>query len=308
MITSHLIKMANMLDAVGTPEAAQAAEGIDAVLYSAASADPLMDIYQALDSAVLRQALSDAQEMGMAGPESKLQEYVTRVADAMEALRGGVSKLPGFKEGLDKKFPPIAEDNTGDTGDTASSTPPMTFPGQDVGSDTASMKAPKISSLLANLIKVTDFLDSQGHSSAANILDTIIKDAIELPTYPSRMDVREEAYDAPKHNTETMWEVTKDEVAKNRQEHHLETHRPTADALSTRYSPELPGVQALRVSDGVYQDILTKEIYDFNTGWTGRDGRKYPGGSIKNQTPNYTQYANPSRMFDMDVPLSKSRD
>ena len=55
-------------------------------------------------------------------------------------------------------------------------------------------------------------------------------------------------------------------------------------SLSTRYSPDRVGVQARRVSDGVYQDPITNKKYDWNEGFTTDDGSKFFGGSVSLQT------------------------
>tara|TARA_Y100000310_G_C20258591_1_gene612539 strand:+ start:66 stop:545 length:480 start_codon:yes stop_codon:yes gene_type:complete len=55
-------------------------------------------------------------------------------------------------------------------------------------------------------------------------------------------------------------------------------------SLSTRYSPDRVGVQARRVSDGVYQDPYTNKIYDYNEGFKTEDGSVFSGGTVDNQT------------------------
>ena len=57
-----------------------------------------------------------------------------------------------------------------------------------------------------------------------------------------------------------------------------------APHLSTRYSPDRVGVQAMRVSDGVYQDPYTNKVYDYNEGFKTEDGRNFPGGSASLQS------------------------
>lgn len=55
-------------------------------------------------------------------------------------------------------------------------------------------------------------------------------------------------------------------------------------SLSTRYSPDRVGVQAARVSDGVYRDPITNKTYDWNEGFTTEDGSKFFGGNVSLQT------------------------
>jgi len=68
---------------------------------------------------------------------------------------------------------------------------------------------------------------------------------------------------------------------------HEDSYVPTAHVathLSTRYSPDRVGVQALRVSDGVFQDPYTNKIYDYNEGFKAEDGRTFPPGSAALQS------------------------
>lgn len=60
--------------------------------------------------------------------------------------------------------------------------------------------------------------------------------------------------------------------------------REPAKSLSTRYSPDRPGVQAKRVSDGVFQDPYTNKVYDWQSGFTTETGDKYPAGGVSLQT------------------------
>ncbi len=57
-----------------------------------------------------------------------------------------------------------------------------------------------------------------------------------------------------------------------------------ATHLSTRYSPDRVGVQAQRMSDGVFQDPYTNKIYDYNEGFKTEDGRTFPAGHAALQT------------------------
>lgn len=64
----------------------------------------------------------------------------------------------------------------------------------------------------------------------------------------------------------------------------LKPSKSKPGSLSTRYVPDRPGVQALRVSPGVYQDPNTKEIFDYNEGFKTSDGREFKGGTVDLQT------------------------
>lgn len=60
--------------------------------------------------------------------------------------------------------------------------------------------------------------------------------------------------------------------------------RPLEAPLSTRYSPDHAGVQAVRISDGVYQDPITGKVYNYSEGYTTDKGNVIPGTSVSNQT------------------------
>lgn len=55
-------------------------------------------------------------------------------------------------------------------------------------------------------------------------------------------------------------------------------------SLSTRYSPDRPGVQAKRIADGVYQDPYTGKVYDWNEGFRTETGDEFHGGGVSLQT------------------------
>lgn len=61
-------------------------------------------------------------------------------------------------------------------------------------------------------------------------------------------------------------------------------YRPLEAPLSTRYSPDMPGVSLMRIGDNVYQCPVTKKIFDFRSGYTTAKGNKIPGGDVANQT------------------------
>ncbi len=67
-------------------------------------------------------------------------------------------------------------------------------------------------------------------------------------------------------------------------EHSVKSYRPNEHALSTRYSPDMPGVSLMRIGDNVFQCPVTKRIYNYESGFTNLNGDKVPGGSVSNQT------------------------
>ena len=62
------------------------------------------------------------------------------------------------------------------------------------------------------------------------------------------------------------------------------TYSEPAPHLSTRYAPDMPGVSALHIGDGVYQNPITKQVFDYNEGFKTQDGRVFPPGSARLQS------------------------
>tara|TARA_B100000131_G_scaffold322185_1_gene375286 strand:+ start:4093 stop:5106 length:1014 start_codon:yes stop_codon:yes gene_type:complete len=82
-------------------------------------------------------------------------------------------------------------------------------------------------------------------------------------------------------NRERLYGITSEKEASYVPTEHVAPH------LSTRYSPDRIGVQAMRVpgsNGGVFQDPYTKKIYNYNEGFTSETGRVFPAGSAAFQT------------------------
>lgn len=144
------------------------------------------------------------------------------------------------------------------------------------------------------LVVYANILDADGQTEVVEILDAV------LSTIDAKIAkiaaTRDELYDAKANNKATLFNALLAET---------ETVEPiyeglggTASTLATRNSPDHPGVMMLRVSDGVYQDMLSKKVYDFNKGWIDEKGVKHSGGSVANQTPIYNQYLYMPQIFE----------
>lgn len=134
-----------------------------------------------------------------------------------------------------------------------------------------------------------NLLDSDGKHEIADIIDSVIE---------SVSSVEELTVTAAEKNLNLFDSLVGeiDKVQPHR-EGFEETGLP-GSTLSARTSPDNPGVMMLRVEDGVYQDILTKKVYDFNKGWVDDKGNKHPGGSVSNQTALYNQYLFAPQIFE----------
>lgn len=302
MLIEHLIKMANVLDSVGTESAIQASEGIDAVLKSIlVSAND--EVFKHLREAAINLTAANA-KIRMLDVPAELKDTVWHLTEsAFEAVNLYRSNLANSdtQEGSAESIHDVpTQEMKGDITPRDEATNPEIRPDFDPSEWDTSKEPWRSNSdiILERLLKVADLFDGEGALEAASIIDQIVKDAVELPKYPSRSDVSKELYNADKHNKDNMWDNVKQEVEKNRQQHHLLTMRDSSPTLSTRYSPELPGVHTVPVAPGVVQDYLTKKIYDYNTGFTLSDGTKIPGGNVANQTPAWSQINPGKKLFD----------
>jgi len=59
-------------------------------------------------------------------------------------------------------------------------------------------------------------------------------------------------------------------------------------SLSTRYAPDMPGIQAAVPSDGVRVNPYTKQVFDYNQGFDV-SGKKYAPTSVSNQTKIFSR-------------------
>ena len=139
---------------------------------------------------------------------------------------------------------------------------------------------------LDNLYRFAMMLDADGHESVANILDRVLEKSAQEKNDYSHL------YDTKAHREQTLFQALEDE-ANTAKEPDLDTWKGGGHSLLTRYSPDYPGVMMLRISDGIYQDMLSKKVYDFKSGFISDTGERYYGGSVANQTPNASQWMSP---------------
>ena len=77
-------------------------------------------------------------------------------------------------------------------------------------------------------------------------------------------------------------EAAKEAVEKIKEK--VKEYRPMQHSLSTRYSPDYPGVPLIRVGDNIWQCSVTGKMYDFSQGYKTVEGDEVPGSSVSNQT------------------------
>ena len=156
--------------------------------------------------------------------------------------------------------------------------------------------------MLKKLIDIANHLDSIGLQKEASFLDSLVRDNIDnlskfsqeqhgifqhFQSGEQEYSLREELLSqrsgdsVDRSNSDNLYGVfpEHDDADNN----YAEPQR----SLSTRYSPDRVGVQARRLSDGVYQDPYTNKVYDYNEGFKAENGEEFSPSSVDNQTKLY---------------------
>jgi hypothetical protein len=182
-----------------------------------------------------------------------------------------------------------------------------------------------------NLIKYANLMDEKGYTVAANAIDMACKDSngnydraiqsltafallldadgfteeadfldimLSVPGMSKNAELADTSskYDYQAHRKDTLFDALIREHTKTEPDmQHMRGENPT---LLTRYSPDYPGVMMQRISDGVYQDLLSKKVYDFNAGFISDTGIRYHGGSVAHQTPDVSSLLGSNFRFE----------
>jgi hypothetical protein len=100
--------------------------------------------------------------------------------------------------------------------------------------------------------------------------------------YKNRFDIQEEM-NLPKVDTSKLYGVF------GEQPDYKPVMSERNHALSTRYAPDMPGVQAAVPSDGVRVNPYTKQVFDYNSGFKTSDGRTFSPTNVSNQTKIFSR-------------------
>ena len=100
--------------------------------------------------------------------------------------------------------------------------------------------------------------------------------------YKNRFDIQNESHDYPKQSTE-LYGVF------GEQPDYKPIVTESNHSLSTRYAPDMPGVQAAVPADGIRVNPYTKQVFDYNSGFKTSDGRTFNPTSVANQTKIYAR-------------------
>lgn len=110
----------------------------------------------------------------------------------------------------------------------------------------------------------------------------VLKDPrLNVTNFNNRLDILEEV-NLPKGDSSSLYGVFGEQP----------DYKPVISegnhSLSTRYAPDMPGVQAAVPSDGVRVNPYTKQVFDYNQGFDA-GGRKYAPTSVSNQTKIFSR-------------------
>jgi len=164
--------------------------------------------------------------------------------------------------------------------------------------------------MFGKLANIADRLDLLGASSEANMIDVFIQKNAKTDTFDDVIERKDgkdkQEYDADYHHSLLIREPKREQERldlEGTDKHHVKTYRPEESnkkeaAMSSRYSPDMIGVQLARIGDDLWQCPVTGKIYDTATGFTDMSGKFHPGGSIADQTPQSTDQEIPHRVFD----------
>lgn len=109
----------------------------------------------------------------------------------------------------------------------------------------------------------------------------VTEDEINRLRTERRKTTGEECYEEPRKRLSTMENAQAQAKAVEQQ---VKRYVPMEAPLQTRYPPDRPGGQMTRITDHVYQDVVTGIIYDYKAGYKTQKGNEVPGGSVENQT------------------------
>lgn len=305
---NFLIKTANILDGVGAESAKKAADAIDGAIQAFAANEADARVF----NDKLKGFLSDLDMIphGWRHEIGRLREKQRKMERGLKPIVPTPVDFGGGSVPEPVKMAPPSPPDDASSGDPVQKNVeiPMKMKviERDMEPEEVEAVKPSFKNFLHNilsevdlieaLIKQADDLDVAGEVEAADILMGVVKEA--AAEMPGLNETRKDLYDFKAHNSDNVYYQTKKEVDANSSKHHLETMQMPV-VSQTRYSPELPGVMLQRLSDGLYMDPITHKQYNFLEGFADAAGNRLAGGSIANQTPSFSQYGIPGRLFEM---------
>jgi hypothetical protein len=144
---------------------------------------------------------------------------------------------------------------------------------------------------LASIATAFDFSEDPNLRKQASVIDELLLTVAAPPDFLKKKEAAEDQrikdlQNKYKNPQEELKSINKVEDGNKAIEDSGMTkqYRVMEHSLSTRYDPDLPGVQIARVGDDVWQSEMTKKVYNFSEGYTLSNGSKVPGSSVSEQT------------------------
>lgn len=147
---------------------------------------------------------------------------------------------------------------------------------------------------LTNLANIATAFDASGDAELkkqASLIDELLLTIAASKDYLKNKKAEE---DGRTSDLKKKYEDTKKKLDKSHKieeldkkldkSQYLEEPEINDFGLKSRYCPDHPGVQVMRISETAVQCPLDKKVYDYEAGFKLKDGRTVPGTNIQNQT------------------------
>lgn len=226
------------------------------------------------------------------GPKSKANEPMHPAYPSNTASKSFTVSSDSLEEALDK-FNKFA-DTLKEKQDTE----------KELETKEANLFSPEAIEKLAQLATSLDESDNEELQKQASVLDELLLTIAASPDEVKNLKERQDrSIDEIKKKYNSVNEElnkqikTKEAVEAIKKSPVYKEYRSLEAPLSTRYSPDHPGVPVIRVGDDVWQDALTGKLYDFKSGFTTEQGNKVPGGNVSSET-NMDQQPLAHTIFD----------
>jgi len=164
---------------------------------------------------------------------------------------------------------------------------------------------------LDDLETLTDELDEAGLTKEASAIEELlltvgskgIKKAYTDAAEKKYEDLKKKYRDKSLERAYPEKKISKEvEAAINELNKKIKKYRPQEAPLSSRYSPDMPGVQLIHIGDSAWQCPITGKVFDYTDGFTTASGNVVPGTSVENQTQHAMDFAANSQ------PIFSTRD
>lgn len=144
---------------------------------------------------------------------------------------------------------------------------------------------------IAALASAFDASGDPGLKKQASVLDELLLSIAAPPAaYAERKDLQDKRIDELKKKYQDPRKDLHDTNKIAESEKAIEKSQMTKDykileaPLSSRYCPDHPGVQIMRVGEHMWQCEMDKKTYNFESGFELNNGDRVPGGDVAQQT------------------------